>query len=177
LLAGAFTVVILMVSTLAVAHEGGIHVKGAVVAVEGDILVVKTTEGAEQRFTLTKDTTFSRDGRSAPRTELAPGDRVVVHARRAGGRMEATEVRFSKAALKVRSWSGTRGRNPGSGHLGESFLGVGAREGSFVSVGDAGSPSPLCAIDIKPIRYWAMCARARCSTVVAPRTPHDGGEP
>jgi len=104
LLAGVFTVLI-VVSTYAVAHEGGMHVKGAVVAVEGDVLVVKSTEGAEHRFTLTKDTTFSRDGRPAPRTELAPGDRVVVHARRAGDRMEATEVRFSKASLKVRSGS------------------------------------------------------------------------
>lgn len=78
------------------AHQGGHDARGFVSAVSAQELAIKTKHG-EEKFVLTPQTEFVRDGSPATLQDLAPSDRVVVHAKKNGTRMEAIEVQFSSA--------------------------------------------------------------------------------
>jgi hypothetical protein len=81
-------------STAAVAHEGGHDVRGIVTAVTAQELTVKTKHG-EEKFSLTPDTLFVKDGSAATAQDVKPADRVVVHAKKKAGAFEAFKVQFS----------------------------------------------------------------------------------
>ena len=76
------------------AHEGGHDVRGVVSSVSAQELTVKTTKGAE-KFALTPETEFVKDGSPATAQDLKESDRVVVHAKKKAGRMEAIKVQFA----------------------------------------------------------------------------------
>jgi uncharacterized protein (DUF2147 family) len=88
-------------ATLAVAHGEKKHVTGTVEKVSGDAVVVKTMDGKSVEVKLTPNTTYvSRVGsedKQAAVSDLAVGNRVVIHATPKGGTLEADEVRFSAA--------------------------------------------------------------------------------
>ena len=73
------------------AHQGGHDVRGVVSAVSAQQLTVKTGKGSES-FVLTPQTEFVKDGAPASAQDVHESDRVVVHARKKGGRMEAIKV-------------------------------------------------------------------------------------
>jgi hypothetical protein len=79
------------------AHEGGHDVRGVVVSVSREDLMVKTSHGSE-KFVLTAETEFVKDGAPATAADLKAFDRVVVHAKKKGGRMEAMKVDFAAPA-------------------------------------------------------------------------------
>jgi hypothetical protein len=90
-----------IVATLAVAHGDKKHVTGTVEKVSADAVVVKTMDGKSVEVKLTPSTTYvSRVGsedKQASVSDLAVGNRVVIHATPKGETLEADEVRFSAA--------------------------------------------------------------------------------
>lgn len=82
------------------AHEGGVHVKGTVVAITAEKITVKKTAGSDTEIKLNEKTQFVRAGAPAKRDDLKQGDRVVVHARKNDGALEASEIRFGFAGKK-----------------------------------------------------------------------------
>jgi len=56
-------------------------------------------EASHQTVTvqLTRETKFTKAGQASSKSELKNGDRVVVHAMAAGGKLQATEVKFGAA--------------------------------------------------------------------------------
>ena len=82
----------LLVASSAAAHEGGIDLRGSVKAVTPERLTVATAQG-DRSFALTPETSYARGSAPARRQDLRPGERVVVHARERGDRLEAVQVR------------------------------------------------------------------------------------
>src|SRR5438094_9476735 len=75
------------------AHKGGYDARGVVISVAPQELVIKTNR-AEEKFLLTPETQFVKDGSPAGLKDLKPSDRVVVHAKKKAGRLEAFMVQF-----------------------------------------------------------------------------------
>jgi hypothetical protein len=78
------------------AHQGGHDVRGVVTSVSAQEITVKTSKGSE-KFVLTPETEFVKDGSPSGAQDLEQSDRAVVHAREKNGRMEAIKVQFSSA--------------------------------------------------------------------------------
>lgn len=76
------------------AHEGGLDARGTVKEVTPERLVLATADG-EKTFSLGADTRFARGREPARREDVLVGDRAVVHARRDGERVHATNVRLA----------------------------------------------------------------------------------
>jgi len=76
------------------AHEGGHDARGTVSGVSSGELTLKTKAG-EEKFHLTKDTEFVKDGAPATAADLKQGARAVVHAKKKNGRLEAVKVQIS----------------------------------------------------------------------------------
>src|SRR3954469_23788268 len=83
------------------AHEGGHDVRGTVISVGSDDLTIKTGHG-EEKFALTPETEFVKDGGPATAKDVRPADRAVVHSRKKGGRMEAVKVEFRRSGAERR---------------------------------------------------------------------------
>ena len=78
------------------AHRGGHDARGVVTSVGTQELTIETRHGAE-KFVLTSQTEFVRDGSPATAADIKPSDRAVVHARKKAGRLEAVQVQFAPA--------------------------------------------------------------------------------
>jgi hypothetical protein len=81
-------------STAVLAHEGGHDVRGIVTQISAHELTVMTNHGAE-KFVLTPDTVFVKNGSPAAAKDIQPADRAVVHAKKKGGAFEAFKVQFT----------------------------------------------------------------------------------
>jgi len=83
----------------ALAHGDFKHVIGTVEKTSADSITVKTASGSSVEVKLVATTTFvMRSGgvdKPAKLSDLAVGDRVVIHAKPKGDTLEAAEVRFS----------------------------------------------------------------------------------
>jgi hypothetical protein len=79
------------------AHEGGHDVRGTVTSVGSEELTVKTSHG-EEKFVLTPETEFVKDGAPATAKDLEPADRAVVHSKKKAGHLEAVKVEFRRSA-------------------------------------------------------------------------------
>ncbi len=81
------------------AHGDFKHVIGTVEKTSADSVTVKTREGASVEVKLVATTSFvMRSGgvnKPAKLSDLAVGDRVIIHARPKGDVLEAAEVQFS----------------------------------------------------------------------------------
>jgi len=77
------------------AHEGGVHLKGVVGAIDAQQITVQAADGHKSDVRITERTQFIRGKEQGKREDLKPGDRVVVHARKRGDQLEATEIRFA----------------------------------------------------------------------------------
>jgi hypothetical protein len=94
-----FTSILLAValcSTPLAAHEGGHDARGVVISIGPQELTAKTTRG-EEKFLLTPETKFVKDGSPATAQDLKASDRVVVHAKNKDDRLEAVKVQFRSA--------------------------------------------------------------------------------
>jgi hypothetical protein len=80
----------------ALGHGDKKHVMGTVEKVTADSVVVKQADGKSVEVKLVSATMYvSRDGKAAKLSDLAVGDRVVIHATPTGETLSADEVRFS----------------------------------------------------------------------------------
>ena len=90
-------VILAMAATVALAHGDQKHVAGTVEKISADAVVVKTADGKSVEVKLANKTVYvQRDGTSAKLSDLAVGDRVVIHATPHGDTLEASQVKFVK---------------------------------------------------------------------------------
>lgn len=86
------------ISHLAHAHEGMIHVLGTAMALTDKSVTVKTTDERIVQVTLLESTTYESGSTPLTLKDLRVGDRVVIHAVKTDGTLQAHEVRFSHGA-------------------------------------------------------------------------------
>ncbi len=107
-----FVAITALLASVALAHGDKKHIVGTLEKVNADSVVVKTAAGQSVEVKLLASTTYvSRVGsedKAAKVSDLAVGDRVVIHATLRGEALEANEVKFSApssstAAAKPRS--------------------------------------------------------------------------
>ena len=79
------------------AHEGMIHVVGVVTALTDKSVTVETTDKKSVKVVLADTTTYATDRKSAARSDLKAGDRVVIHAVIINNVLQAHTVEFSEA--------------------------------------------------------------------------------
>ena len=78
------------------AHGDKKHVMGTLEKINADSVVVKQADGKEVEVKLVANTmVVTRDGKAAKVSDLAVGDRVVIHATPTGDTLSADEVKFS----------------------------------------------------------------------------------
>jgi hypothetical protein len=85
-------------TAVAMAHGDKKHVIGTLEKVNTDAVVVRTADGKSVEVKLVPSTMYvTRDGKSAKPSDLAPGERVVIHATPSpsGDTLSADEVKFS----------------------------------------------------------------------------------
>jgi len=105
-----FTSVIafLVLCTAAMAHGDKKHVVGTLEKVNADSVVVKTADGKSVEVKLAASTMYvSRDGKASKVTDLAAGERVVIHATPNGDTLTADEIKFSPAGAATNSPAST----------------------------------------------------------------------
>jgi hypothetical protein len=79
------------------AHEGMIHVIGIVTALTDKSVTVETTDNKRVNVVLANTTTYAEDKKAAAPSDLKVGDRVVIHAMKMNGALQAHTVEFSEA--------------------------------------------------------------------------------
>lgn len=81
------------------AHGEKKHVLGTIEKINGGVLVVKTWENMSVEVKLVADTVYqTKTGAAAQRSDLAAGQRVVIHATlKSDHSLEADTVKFSVA--------------------------------------------------------------------------------
>ena len=91
--------VLVFTASVAFAHGDRKHVTGTLEKISGDSVVVKTAAGKSVEVKLVASTMYvSRIGnedKPAKVSDLAVGDRVVIHAMPKGETLEANEIKFS----------------------------------------------------------------------------------
>lgn len=89
----------MLMASVAFAHGDKKHVIGTLEKINPDSVVVKTAAGASVEVKLVPTTMYvshaGNENKAAKLTDLAVGDRVVIHATPRGETLEANEVRFS----------------------------------------------------------------------------------
>jgi hypothetical protein len=104
----AFLLSLVMVGSAAFAHGDKKHVRGTVEKITADSVFVKTADGKSVEVKLVSSTLYvlhvvNQSGtpsnatadKPAKLSDLAVGDRVLIHATPKGDTLEAAEVRFS----------------------------------------------------------------------------------
>ena len=85
-----------LTGALMFAHGDKKHVMGTLEKINADSVVVKQADGKEVEVKLVANTMYvTRDGKAAKVSDLAVGDRVVIHATPNGETLSADEVKFS----------------------------------------------------------------------------------
>lgn len=79
------------------AHETGGRAMGVVQSVSPDRLAVRASDGHEVVFAVTPETRFLRGKQPARAGDVRVGQRVVVHGKKAGGALQALEVKLGAA--------------------------------------------------------------------------------
>ena len=95
------TIVALVGAGPALGHEGGIDVRGVVVAADAAQVTVRGADGKETRFAVARDTRVFVERHGAKPAELKPGVRAVIHGRERDGRLEAASIHASAPAGSV----------------------------------------------------------------------------
>ena len=86
----------LMIATPILAHGNMKHVIGTLESITNNSVVVKTMDGKTVEVKLASTTMFvDKNGKAAKLADLAPGERVVIHAIPKGSELVAHEVRFA----------------------------------------------------------------------------------
>jgi hypothetical protein len=96
-----FTLIALLVLTasVAAAHGDKKHVVGTLEKISADSVTVRTTDGKSVEVKLLASTMYvshvGNEDKSAQLSDLAVGDRVVIHAAPKSDALEANEIKFS----------------------------------------------------------------------------------
>ena len=88
-----------LLASVALAHGDKKHIVGTLEKINADSVVVKTAAGQSVEVKLVASTAYvshlGNEHKSAKVSDLAVGDRVVIHATPKGETLEANEVKFS----------------------------------------------------------------------------------
>jgi hypothetical protein len=88
-----------LMATVMLAHGDKKHVMGTLEKINSDSVVVKQADGKSIEVKLVEKTMYvTREGKAAKASDLAVGDRVVIHATPNGETLSADEVKFSVPA-------------------------------------------------------------------------------
>lgn len=90
----AFALIATLVAESALAHEKGGRAMGVVESVTPERIVVKTADGHPVAFSLTGETRFVIGHTPARLEDVQVGRRVVVHGKRVGEALQASEVKL-----------------------------------------------------------------------------------
>jgi len=94
---------IALAAVAAFAHGDKKHVVGTLEKINADSVVVKTADGKSVEVKLVAATAFvsriDKTDKPAKISDLAVGDRVVIHATPKGETLEADEIKFSPASV------------------------------------------------------------------------------
>src|SRR5258707_14654173 len=95
------------VASVALAHGDKKHIVGTLEKINADSVVVKTAAGRSVEVKLVASTTYvshsGNEDKSAKVSDLAVGNRVVIHATPKGETLEANEVKFSAPSSSAAS--------------------------------------------------------------------------
>jgi hypothetical protein len=78
----------------AAAHERADRAMGVVESVTPERIVVKARDGHAVGFSITPETRFTRGAKPVRAEDVRVGERAVVHGKKAGGGVEAVEVKL-----------------------------------------------------------------------------------
>ncbi len=93
-----FALLLLLASGVAFAHGGLEHVMGTVARMTSTSLDVKTVAGKTTTVTVDAATKWVRGAAAVTPKDVKPGDRVVIHAKAAEGKLTAVEVALGTAS-------------------------------------------------------------------------------
>ncbi len=85
---------VIVFSTLALAHGKEKHVMGKVTNISGNVITVETTAKKSVTVNVSDETKFQKSGAAATLKDLKVGDKVVIHAEEEDGKLTAHQVRF-----------------------------------------------------------------------------------
>lgn len=88
---------LLVLAVSAWAHGDEQHVMGTVSKIDGKSITVKTQDGSLKTVMVTSETKYLKANSVANLDDVKVGDRVVIHARKMGDMLHATEVRIGTA--------------------------------------------------------------------------------
>ena len=89
------TMLALLGSAPAAAHEAGANARGVIESVTPDRVAVKAADGHVSAFALTPATLFSRGEKAVLAGDVRVGERAVVRGKRVGERLEAVLVKLA----------------------------------------------------------------------------------
>jgi transcription antitermination factor NusA-like protein len=96
---------ILLTATAMLGHGNKKHVIGTLEKINNDSVVVKTADGKSVEVKLVPSTMYvaadGKEGKAAKLSDLAVGERVVIHATPKGEALLADEVKFSAPGSKA----------------------------------------------------------------------------
>lgn len=98
------TTLVLLSATLLFAHGDEKHIMGTVTKVSDSFITVKDTHGKVVDVAIAANTKFMKNGKTVAVKDIQVGDRVVVHAKQNGNKLEATMVKLS--AMKMNDMKG-----------------------------------------------------------------------
>lgn len=93
----ATAALILILSTIVLAHGDQQHVMGTVTKIDSGSITVKTTTGEVKVVMVLPTTKFVRGSAAVTAQDVRVGDRVVIHAKPEGEMLHATEVKIGEA--------------------------------------------------------------------------------
>lgn len=91
---------LLFLSSAALAHGGMEHVMGIVSAVSDHSITVTTTVGDSKEVSVNGSTKFVRGQEVVGLSDVHVGDRVVIHAAKHGEKLDAAQVQLGTAKGK-----------------------------------------------------------------------------
>jgi hypothetical protein len=89
--------IVLILASMAWAHGDEQHVMGIVTKIDGNVISVRTTDGAVKTVMVTATTRFVKNGSALTLKDLKVDDRVVMHAKVMGNLLHAMEVKIGEA--------------------------------------------------------------------------------
>ena len=96
----AFSLLILIVPALLLAHGNATHIMGTVTETAQDHIVVKTTKGKLVTVVINAETILQQNGITTKDIRPAVGNRVIAETVKDGDELVARELRFSSPKSK-----------------------------------------------------------------------------
>jgi Cu/Ag efflux protein CusF len=88
---------LVLFAAAAMAHGGEEHLMGTVTRVTDKSITIEDKDKKATEVSITADTKCVKGDAAATLKDVKPGDRIVIHAKKSGGKLVATMVRIGVA--------------------------------------------------------------------------------